>query len=78
MKQTEREHESGEKAVTGAGQAGPDKREEGGAARPQSWTITPSTPQREARRSMSAAAASSRYEGRVFRVRYTFTPRMWQ
>ena len=37
MKQTEREHESVEKAVTGAGQAGPDKREEGGAARPQSW-----------------------------------------
>lgn len=37
MKQTEREHESVEKAVTGAGQAGPDKGKEGGAARPQSW-----------------------------------------
>ena len=37
MKQTEREHESVEKTVTGAGRAGPDKREGGGAARPQSW-----------------------------------------
>ena len=37
MKQTEREHESVEKTVTGAGRPGPDKREGGGAARPQSW-----------------------------------------
>ena len=37
MKQTEREHESVEKTVRGAGQAGSDKREGGGAARPQSW-----------------------------------------
>ena len=37
MKQTEREHESVEKTVRGAGQAGSDKREGGGAGRPQSW-----------------------------------------
>ena len=48
------------------------------ARRPQSWTMTPSTPQREARRRCSSAAGSSRSVSRVLRVRYTFTPRRWQ
>ena len=39
------------------------------AASPQSWTITPSTPQRLESRSMSRALSSSRSEGRVLRVR---------
>ena len=39
------------------------------AARPQSWTITPSTPQRLASRSNSSAEGSSRSVTRVFSVR---------
>ena len=46
--------------------------------RPMSCTSTASAPSWDAWTAQSTAWAISRSEHRVFRVRYTFTPRRWQ